>query len=62
MTPLLEILRLQLEPAGYNAFSSLELAKRLSTTVVEIENRRRRVIRRLRKLADARLIEEEEHV
>ena len=59
---LLEILRLQLEPAGYNAFSSQELAKRLSTTVVEIENRRRRVIRRLRKLADARLIEEAEHV
>jgi DNA-directed RNA polymerase specialized sigma24 family protein len=59
---LLEILRLQLEPAGYNVFSSQELAKRLSTTVVEIENRRRRVIRRLRKLADARLIEEAEHV
>jgi RNA polymerase sigma factor (sigma-70 family) len=59
---LLEILRLQLEPAGYNAFSSQELAKRLSTTVVEIENRRRRVIRRLRKLADARLIEEGQHV
>jgi hypothetical protein len=45
---LLEILRLQLERAGYNAFSSQELAKRLSTTVVEIENRRRRVIRRFR--------------
>jgi len=59
---LLEILRLQLEPAGYNAFSSLELAKRLSTTVVEIESRRRRVIRRLRKLADARLIGEAQHV
>ena len=59
---LLEILRLQLEPAGYNAFSSQELAKRLSITVVEIENRRRRVIRRLRKLADAHLIEEAEHV
>jgi DNA-directed RNA polymerase specialized sigma24 family protein len=59
---LLEILRLQLEPAGYNAFSSQELAKRLSTTVVEIENRRRRVIRRLRKLADASLIEEAQHV
>jgi DNA-directed RNA polymerase specialized sigma24 family protein len=59
---LVEILRLQLEPAGYNAFSSQELAKRLSTTVVEIENRRRRVRRRLRKLADARLIEEAEHV
>jgi hypothetical protein len=55
---LLEILRLQLEPAGYNAFSSQELAKRLNTTVVEIENRRRRVIRRLWKLGDPRLIEE----
>jgi DNA-directed RNA polymerase specialized sigma24 family protein len=59
---LLEILRLQLEPAGYNALSSQELAKRLSTTVVEVENRRRRVIRRLRKLADARLIDEAQHV
>jgi hypothetical protein len=52
---LLEILRLQLEPAGYNAFSSQELAKRLNTTVVEIENRRRRVIRRLWKLGSATL-------
>ena len=43
-------------------FSSQELAKRLSTTVVEIEKRRGRVIRRLRKLADARLIEEAQHV
>jgi hypothetical protein len=34
---LLEILRLQLEPAGYNAFSSQERAKRLSTTVVDRE-------------------------
>ena len=59
---LLEIVRLQMEPAGYNAFSSQELAKRLNTTVVEIENRRRRVILRLRKLADARLIEEAQHV
>jgi DNA-directed RNA polymerase specialized sigma24 family protein len=59
---LLEIVSLQLEPGGYNAFSSQELAERLRTTVVEIENRRRRVLRRLRKLADARLIGEAQHV
>jgi hypothetical protein len=51
-----------MEPAGYNAFSSQELAERLITTVVEVEHRRRRLNPRLRKLADARLIEEEEHV
>jgi DNA-directed RNA polymerase specialized sigma24 family protein len=59
---LLEILRLQMEPAGYNAFSSEKLAERLNTTVVEVEHRRRRIKLRLRKLADARLIEGEEHV
>ena len=59
---LLEIVRLQMEPAGYNAFSSQELAERLNTTVVEVERRRRRINLRLRKLAEARLIEEEEHV
>jgi len=59
---LLEIVRLQMEPDGYNAFSSQELAERLNTTLVEIEHRRRRVMRRLRKLADARLIGEAQHV
>jgi DNA-directed RNA polymerase specialized sigma24 family protein len=59
---LLEIVRLQMEPDGYNAFSGQELAERLNTTVVEVEHRRRRVIRRLRKLADARLIGEAQHV
>jgi DNA-directed RNA polymerase specialized sigma24 family protein len=48
---LLEIVRLQMEPDGYNAFSSQELAERLSTTVVEIENRRRRVIRRFEEVS-----------
>ena len=51
-----------MEPAGYNAFSSQELAKRLNTTVVEVEHRRRRINFRLRKLADARLIGEAQHV
>jgi DNA-directed RNA polymerase specialized sigma24 family protein len=59
---LLEIVRLQMEPDGYNAFSGQELAERLNTTLVEVEHRRRRVIRRLRKLADARLIGEAQHV
>jgi DNA-directed RNA polymerase specialized sigma24 family protein len=59
---LLEIVRLQMEPEGYNAFSSRELAERLNTTVVEIEHRRRRINFRLRKLADARLIGEAQHV
>jgi hypothetical protein len=59
---LLEIVRLQMEPDGYNAFSSQELAERLNATVVEVEHRRRRIKVRLRKVADARLIEEEEHV
>jgi DNA-directed RNA polymerase specialized sigma24 family protein len=40
---LLEIVRLQMEPGGYNAFSSQELAERLNTTVVEVEHRRRRI-------------------
>ena len=59
---LLEILRLQMEPEGYNAFSNQELAERLNTTVVEVEHRRRRINFRLRKLADARLIGEAQHV
>jgi DNA-directed RNA polymerase specialized sigma24 family protein len=49
-------------PAGYNSFSSQELAERLNTTVVEVERRRRRINLRLRKLADARLIGEAQHV
>ena len=59
---LLEILRLQMEPAGYNAFLNQELAERLNTTVVEVEHRRRRISFRLRKLADARLLGEAQHV
>jgi DNA-directed RNA polymerase specialized sigma24 family protein len=59
---LLEIVRLQMEPDGYNAFSGQELAERLNTTLVEVEHRRRRVMRRLRKLADCRLIGEAQHV
>jgi DNA-directed RNA polymerase specialized sigma24 family protein len=59
---LLEIVRLQMEPTGYNAFSSQEIAERLNTTVVEVEHRRRRINLRLRKLAAARLIKEAQHV
>ena len=42
-----EILTLQLSPDGYNAFTNQELAEVLSTTVSDIENRKKRVKNRL---------------
>ena len=42
-----EILTLQLSPDGYNAFTNQELAELLSTTVSDIENRKKRVKNRL---------------
>jgi DNA-directed RNA polymerase specialized sigma24 family protein len=42
-----EILSLQLDDDGYNAFSNLELAQLLDTTVADIENRKKRVRTRL---------------
>ena len=38
-----EILKLQLDDDGYNAFSNQELAHLLDTTVADIENRKKRV-------------------
>ena len=42
-----EILRLQLDPAGYNAFTNEELAELLEITVADVENRKKRVRNRL---------------
>jgi DNA-directed RNA polymerase specialized sigma24 family protein len=42
-----EILKLQLDPEGYNAFTNQELAQLLDTTVANIENRKKRVRKRL---------------
>jgi DNA-directed RNA polymerase specialized sigma24 family protein len=50
-TELKEIAELQLDPLGYNAFSNQELAQLLGTTVKDIENRKKRVKRVLKKLA-----------
>jgi len=57
-----DIVRLQLDHKGYNAFSNQELAKLLNTTVADIENRKKRIKVRLRKLAASRSTKEAEHV
>jgi DNA-directed RNA polymerase specialized sigma24 family protein len=46
-----EIVELQLDPQGYNAFTNQELAELLSTTVRDIEARKKRIKSRLRRLA-----------
>jgi hypothetical protein len=38
-----EMLKLQIDPEGYNAFTNQELAQLLDTTVADIENRKKRV-------------------
>ena len=43
----MEIVRLQLDPAGYNAFTNQELAELLDTSVGDIENGKKRVKNRL---------------
>jgi hypothetical protein len=42
-----EIVNLQLDDVGYNAFTNQELAELLDTTVADIENRKKRVKTRL---------------
>jgi hypothetical protein len=42
-----ELVRLQLDPQGYNAFTNQELAELLETSVDDIENRKKRVKNRL---------------
>lgn len=44
-----DVLRVQLEPAGFNAYNNIEVADLLSTTVSDIENRKKRIHRRLMK-------------
>jgi RNA polymerase sigma factor (sigma-70 family) len=46
-----EIVKLQLDPEGYNAFTNQELAALLDTTLEDIENRKKRIKRKLRNLA-----------
>lgn len=45
-----ELLTLQLDPEGFQAFTNKELALLLGTTVAEIENRKKRLMNRLLKL------------
>ena len=57
-----EILRLQLTPEGYNAYSNQELARMLNISVTEVEKRKKRIKLRLRKLARLGWAQEAEHV
>lgn len=57
-----EIAKLQFDPSGYNAYSNQELAQLLDTTVGDIENRKKRIKRMLRKLVADRHAAEAEHV
>ena len=44
-----DVLRVQLEPDGYNAYTNIDLALLLTTTVSDIENRKKRIQNRLMK-------------
>jgi DNA-directed RNA polymerase specialized sigma24 family protein len=57
-----EIAKLQFSPEGYNAFSNQDLAKLLDTTVREIENRKKRIKLKLKKLVAACRAREAKHV
>ena len=48
-----EMLKLQLDPEGYNAFTNQELADLLNTTVAEVENIKKRVQTRLLRILKA---------
>jgi len=52
-----EIVELQLDPQGYNAFTNQELTQLLGTTVPDIEARKKRIKSRLRRLAASRSAE-----
>lgn len=54
-----EIVELQLDPQGYNAFTNQELAEILGAKVPVIEARKKRIKLRLRKLAASRSAEAE---
>lgn len=55
-----DVLAAQLDPEGYCAHTNQQLADLLSTTVSEIENRKKRIARRLQQ--QARLVREDHHV
>jgi DNA-directed RNA polymerase specialized sigma24 family protein len=57
-----EIMALQLDGEGYNAFSNQELAQLTNSTVAEIENRKKQIKLRLSKLAATARREEGHHV
>ena len=57
-----EILALQLDGEGYNAFSNQDLAQLTDSTVAEIENRKKQIKLRLSKLAATARREEGHHV
>ena len=44
-----DVLRIQLEPDGYAAYTNIDLASLLNTTVSDIENRKKRIHNRLLK-------------
>jgi DNA-directed RNA polymerase specialized sigma24 family protein len=46
-----EIVKLQLDPEGYNAFTNQELGQLLDTSVSDIENRKKRIRTRLLKIS-----------
>ena len=46
-----DVLAVQLDPAGYCAHTNQDLAQLLDTSVSEIENRKKRIARRLQRLA-----------
>jgi hypothetical protein len=55
-------MKLQLHPDGYNAFSNLELARLLDTSIKDIENQKKRIKVRLKKLATSGIAREAKHV
>lgn len=57
-----EIVKLLFDPAGYAAFTNLQLAELLDTSVKEIENRKKRIKLRLVKLAASCNMEGAKHV
>jgi hypothetical protein len=57
-----EIVKLQLDPAGFTAFSNQQLAQLLDTTVKDIENRKKRIKLKLTKLAASCNLEGAKHV
>lgn len=49
-----DMLMVQLDPEGYNAFTNQDLASLLGISVAEVENRKKRLSRRLHRIHDTR--------